>query len=328
MPVPGSTPSPSRRDMAKAMVFLGATAVARPALAVAGSQDLAFLILGDWGRGGDFNQREVAGQMGQTAARFGSQFTVAVGDNFYESGVASVDDPKWRTDFEDIYTHPALHKPWKVILGNHDYQGSSEAQIAYSAKSDRWSMPARYWTEQLALPGGGTAGFFYTDTSPFLDRYQDGKKVKIGGQDWRAQLAWLDRELGRSTADWKLVFGHHPLFTDSKTGAAGGEGGRDIPEMIANFKPLLDRHGVQAYFSGHDHNLQHVAVDKVSYIVSGAGSKTNPVAPSARCRFASDRSGFVCARLNRTELDLQFVDYQGAVLGATTVQRQTKEARS
>jgi tartrate-resistant acid phosphatase type 5 len=177
--------------MVKATVFLGAAAVARPGLAVE-SQGLHFLVLGDWGRGGDFHQRDVAEQMGKTAAQFKSQFIVAVGDNFYDAGVDSVTDPQWRTAFEDIYTAPSLHRPWKVILGNHDYQGSPEAQIAYSRLSDRWHMPARYWTERLALPGGGTAEFFFIDTSPFLDRYQDSKKVKIAGQDPKAQLAWLD----------------------------------------------------------------------------------------------------------------------------------------
>lgn len=315
-------PSPlARRDLLKATVFLGAAAMARPSLAAVGGDAIGFLVLGDWGRGGDFHQRDVAEQMGKVAERFGSQFIVAVGDNFYESGVESVTDPKWRTDFEDVYTAPSLHRPWKVVLGNHDYQGSPEAQIAYSAMSDRWHMPARYWTEKLDVPGGATAQLFFLDTSPFLDRYQDGKKVKVAGQNSKAQIAWFERELAKSKADWKLVFGHHPLFTDSDAHKSGGEGGRDIPEMITNFKPLLDRYGVQAYFDGHDHNLQHLTVDKVSYIVSGAGSKTSPVAPTARCRFASDHSGFVAARLSKHELDLQFVDFQGSVLGATTVTR-------
>jgi tartrate-resistant acid phosphatase type 5 len=308
----------SRRDMVRATVFLGAAAVTRPALAV-DAQGLHFLVLGDWGRGGDFHQRDVAVQMGKTAERFNSQFIVAVGDNFYDEGVASVSDPQWRTAFEDVYTAPSLHRPWKVILGNHDYQGSTEAQLAYHQISDRWHMPARYWTEKLALPGGGTAEFFFTDTSPFLDRYQDGKKVKVLGQDSKAQLAWLEAALAKSTADWKIVYGHHPLFTDSKLGS--GEGGRDIPEMITGFKPLLDRYGVQAYFNGHDHNMQHLEVDKISYVISGAGSKTNPVAPTGRCRFATDHSGFVAARLSKDVLDLQFVDFEGKVLGATTVSR-------
>ncbi len=157
-------------------------------------------------------------------------------------------------------------------------------------------MPARYWSEVLPLPDGAKAELFFTDTSPFLERYWGSDKVKVDGQDWRAQLAWLEARLSASTADWKLVFGHHPLFTDSKADAA--EGGRDVSELITHFKPLLDRHGVQAYFNGHDHNQQHLTVDRVSYICSGAGSQTGPVAPTARCRFASDHPGFVMARLS------------------------------
>src|ERR1700690_841579 len=46
--------------------------------------------------------------------------------------------------------------------------------------------------------------------------------------------------------------------------------------MIGQFKPLLDRYGVRAYFNGHEHNLEHIAVDGVHYLTCGAGSAPNP----------------------------------------------------
>lgn len=70
---------------------------------------LDFLILGDWG-GQDTSpyyttaEKEIAEQMGKTAEQVGSQFTLALGDNFYSFGVKNVDDPRFEETFEVSYT--------------------------------------------------------------------------------------------------------------------------------------------------------------------------------------------------------------------------------
>ena len=161
---------------------------------------LAFLAMGDWGRDGAFNQREVGQAMGVAANELNSAFVLALGDNFYEDGVQSVEDPKWRTSFEDIYTAPSLQTPWYVALGNHDYHGSPEAEIAYSAKSRRWRMPSRYYVQSLTAPDGATVDIFVTDTSPMVRQYWEGEepKTKVKDQDVPAQLAWPSAPTGRS----------------------------------------------------------------------------------------------------------------------------------
>src|SRR5690606_4499303 len=88
-----------------------------------------FLVVGDWGRNGFFNQSEVAQAMGRTGEAIGSRFVISTGDNFYTSGVTSVTDPKWARSFEEIYTAPNLQRPWYAVLGNHDWQGDVQAQI-------------------------------------------------------------------------------------------------------------------------------------------------------------------------------------------------------
>jgi tartrate-resistant acid phosphatase type 5 len=35
-------------------------------------------------------------------------FVVSTGDNFYESGLVSVDDPRFAASFTNVYTHPRL----------------------------------------------------------------------------------------------------------------------------------------------------------------------------------------------------------------------------
>src|SRR6516162_3247682 len=77
---------------------------------------LNFLVFGDWGRHGEKDQIEVATQMEITAKAMPAQFIISVGDNFYEKGVASTDDPQWQKTFEKVYTAPSLQVPWHVAL--------------------------------------------------------------------------------------------------------------------------------------------------------------------------------------------------------------------
>jgi hypothetical protein len=50
-----------------------------------------------------------------------------------------------------------------------------------------------------------------------------------------------------------------------------------FPDMVARVEPVLRRHGVQAYFCGHDHNLQHLHSPAWGYnqVTSGAGSEVS-----------------------------------------------------
>jgi acid phosphatase len=244
--------------------------------------------------------------MGKAAAASGSKFVIAVGDNFYEDGVQSVDDPHFRASFEDVYTAPALQTPWYAILGNHDYHGNVEAQIDYSGKSRRWHMPARHYTRSEALPGGEMVDFFFVDTSPFVTKYL-GSKTKIDGQDSKAQLAWFEAALKQSSARWKIVCGHHPVFS-------GGSEHGSTPELIRDFKPLLEQHGVTAYFCGHDHDLQHIVVGDVNYFGCGAGADTRPTSMIEGSRFASDHAGFFSGQITAKTLRFAFVDYTGATI--------------
>ena len=45
-------------------------------------------------------EQDVAKQMGDIAASMGGQFTLSVGDNFYDNGVTDVDEPRFKENFE------------------------------------------------------------------------------------------------------------------------------------------------------------------------------------------------------------------------------------
>lgn len=66
---------------------------------------LNFVMLGDWGGQGEAPyytkaEKEIAESMGSVAAQIDSQFTVAMGDNFYPDGVTDAYDNRFKTTFE------------------------------------------------------------------------------------------------------------------------------------------------------------------------------------------------------------------------------------
>jgi len=68
-------------------------------------ESLNFVMIGDWGGqpGSPYYtpaQKELAGRMGTKASEINSQFTIALGDNFYDTGVKDVDDPRFKETFE------------------------------------------------------------------------------------------------------------------------------------------------------------------------------------------------------------------------------------
>lgn len=55
--------------------------------------------------------------MGKIGETLDPDFVISVGDNFYDTGLKSVDDPAFKESFMNIYTAPSLQKQW--YLGNH-----------------------------------------------------------------------------------------------------------------------------------------------------------------------------------------------------------------
>lgn len=286
---------------------------ALPAQAPAPDGSVRFLAFGDWGRDGSDFQKPVAEQMGRTAAAERSQFVISLGDNFYDDGVPSVEARQWKTSFEDIYTAPSLQIPWYVMLGNHDYRTNVQAQLEYTFYSPRWKLPARYYTFTRRIDAENTAQFFVLDSSPYVAVYRAELKYKgVLDQKPGDQTAWLARELAKSTARWKIVCAHHPVFSCS------GKHG-DTPELIRDIEPLLVKHGVQVFLNGHEHDLQHLRVGPVDYFCSGAGSKTRPTARDDRTLFSlGDTGRFLAVTLTADEFHGRFIDYTGKEVYAVT----------
>jgi len=273
---------------------------------------LNFLVVGDWGRNGAYHQKETADEMEKIASQYDIQFIVSTGDNIYEEGVKGVYDEKWKSSFENIYTGAHLQKPWYCVLGNHDYKGLVDAEIGYSQHSNRWNMPARYFTKKVKIENQDSVLLAFLDTNPFISSYRNthGKYGDVDRQDTSLQLKWLDSVLNHSHDSFKLVFGHHPVYS-------AGTGHGNSPDLIKQLNPLLIKNGVDFYICGHDHDLQHLkkSTGSLDYIVSGAGSETRIAGfIPGMSLFSNGDSGFALISLSKNNARVYFINYKGEIL--------------
>ncbi len=268
---------------------------------------LRFSVLGDWGWNGKKNQTEVAKIMAEKGV---GKFIISVGDNFQVNGVRSVQDPLWMLNFENVFNDPALECDWYVALGNHDYHGNPQAEVDYTKVSRRWNMPARYFAVHKKIDDSTAADLYIIDTSPLQSSYRGPKEadVKIDGQDAARQMRWIDSCLTNSKSRWKLVFGHHPVYS------SGSAHGKETGDMQSMFAGLFERKGVDAYFCGHDHDFEHLKTKAghVNYFVCGTVEVRPMLDPLPETVFAKSVPGYTKVLLTPAKMKVTMVDTAGA----------------
>lgn len=284
---------------------------------------LTFLVVGDWGRDGMCCQHDVALEMALTAEKMHPSFVVSVGDNFYNTGLLAWNDAQVDRSWRDVYIRPfksMQQLQWKVILGNHDHQGNIKAQLVLSEKENLWHMPAKYFFETIEeedvfMAFIDTTVLYYTQKQ--LLEYFRGDSVTMYYRD--NQIAALKKKLSESKAKWKLVFGHHPLFSSGENAAIEQ---RNLNQIRTILQHIFRENNVAAYFSGHEHALEHSQSEGINYFISGGGSKTGLVMLNIEeSVFAIHRQGYmaVSLRKNPEELHVQVVDMEGSVLHTASV---------
>ncbi|XP_019417739.1 PREDICTED: purple acid phosphatase 17-like [Lupinus angustifolius] len=283
---------------------------------------LSFLVIGDWGRQGLYNQSLVATQMGIMGEKLNIDFVISTGDNFYDEGIKGVNDPLFKQSFSNIYTAKSLQKQWYSVLGNHDYRGDTIAQLnPLLRKIDR-----RWFCMRSFTLNTGIAEFFFIDTTPFISDYFNEFEHTYDWRDVSPRKNYLnnilkdfEEALSKSTATWKIVVGHHAIRSISHHG--------DSPELLESLAPMLKANGVDMYLNGHDHCLQHISSkdSPLVYITSGAGSKAwrgdikeNNV---DEVRFFYDGQGFMSVQMTETEIEFSFLDVFGEIIHNWRIQK-------
>lgn len=272
--------------MARGGVLPGFLREAPPTFAVLPAErPIRVVAFGDFGSG-TAEQRATAAAMARYHGEHPFDLGITVGDNFYPAGMESPADPRWGPLWHELYD--GLEIPFFPSLGNHDWgwPDSPAAEILHTGPDTSWRMPAARYTFTA-----GEAQFFALDTTALS----------------AAQLHWLDRELARSTASWKVVYGHHPIRS------AGQHG--DDEGLVRHLLPVIQGRA-DVYLCGHDHDMQHLRPEGGThfFVAGSGGAGVRPVAPGPRSLFAASNHGFAVLEVDAERLAVRFVDTALATL--------------
>ncbi len=194
-----------------------------------------FAVIGDTGSGTE-QQRDVGAMMAQYRVAYPFEFVLMMGDNLY-GGEA----PK---DFEKKFS-----EPYKALLDNKVkfYASLGNHDLALQVNYANFNMNGK---EYYRFKKGNVA--FYALNSNYMDK---------------KQVQWLEDELSKDTAEWKVCFFHHPPYSSAKKHGSDSQ----LREVV---EPIFLKYGVNVVLTGHDHVYERLKPQKgVYYFVSGAGGK-------------------------------------------------------
>ena len=256
---------------------------------------LRVLAFGDFGSGTQ-QQADTAAAMVREDRRRPFHMGFTVGDNFYPAGLDDPAHPRWHSEWEALYG--PMDITFYPTLGNHDYgaEGSPLAEIIYSDDSRSWEMPAPNYAVRA-----GNAHFFALDTNLVLEH----------------QLDWLRRELAASDATWKIVYGHHPIYSSARAND------REPTDLVNRLLPILQQGGVAAYFAGHDHAQEEYAPQRGVhlFVVGAGGARTYDLDQTPASLFRSDQHGFGVLEITDETLTVQFINTDGEVIHSRRIAR-------
>ena len=247
-------------------VFLGQTIIAENTFkSRTAKSQTKFAVFGDPGVG-SAGQAALAYQIYQ----HNPDFALVTGDMAYSYGRAL----EFRYRFFPFYLRPSatLDKgaplmgsiPFYMLLGNHDiYSADFEKYpdgLAYFYYSD---LPLNAPIPQKVVKPEGDRGLinaFLKNTSPRYPRASNYSfeygNVYIACLDANyyvnpldpSLIQWLERDMKRSKADWKIVAFHHPPFSSSHQ--------HYDYQVMRLLSPVIEKLGVDLVFNGHIHNYQ------------------------------------------------------------------------
>jgi 3',5'-cyclic AMP phosphodiesterase CpdA len=238
-------------------------------------------------------------------------FGLMLGDNIYPRGATlGADGLDDLNRFKDILSEPfgnlvEAQEDYLtyVVLGNHDWMTSRAGgfvQIEFLENADGFYMDGPFYTVKPSV-GNEQIELFVIDTNMMLasvpvyqahinddgsERVSDvesipGYFVQPMSNAEQNMRQWLRQALKQSTARWKFVVAHHPIWSSK---AEKFEQTRALRQLIL---PMVCRYA-DGFFAGHSHTLEihndsceaalgESADIPLVQLVSGAASRQRPV---------------------------------------------------
>jgi len=190
---------------------------------------------------------------------------LTMGDNVYPSGQSTLFNEDIKRPLSGLQKEGVRFYP---VLGNHDVVDPTEG----GKQLDYWGTP-RYYQSHI-----GNVDIFGIDTTLFFPGYGKHKQDKAyvdnpeqAKEAGKRQLEWLDKALASSTAKYKIVYGHFPIYSQNEKLEPPGM----LKELRDDLEPILKRNHVDAYLAGHHHAYERNDYTKadIPEFISGAGGR-------------------------------------------------------
>ena len=261
-----------------------------------------FILVGDTGTG-DARAQRIAAEIRRRAEAVPVSRVFLLGDNVYEHGEAQSIAPNFLDVYRGVFS---LGVRIHAALGNHDVEHCRDSErrpvrrdeSAYEL-SRRCEVDAHLATPEfgyrdgfryysIEIPGSrsdrrrGGSGDRDRPRSPqplvevfVLDSNTLGKEqTKLEQGSDEPQLRWLAGALDRSTARWKVIAMHHPVYTPRRCRwFRFGCRGEDVA-LSAELGPIFREFGVDVVFQGHQHLYARLKPQRgIRFFVTGAGGR-------------------------------------------------------
>lgn len=241
---------------------------------------LRFVSVADTGTGAR-GQYAVAAAMARYHQLNPYDLVILAGDNIYNNGEIEKIGAVFEQPYQVLLQQGVK---FQAVLGNHDIRtDNGDPQVRYPG----FNMQGRYYTFRR-----GDVQFFALDTN--------------NNADWKAQLPWLEQELSGSDAPWKVVFGHHQIYSS-------GQYGLNEP-FIQTLTPIFQKYGVQLYINGHDHNYERSQpINGTTYLICGAGAGTRPVGRAQWTAYSAEQLSFAAYEVYSDRIIVRGIDTKNQV---------------
>jgi len=275
---------------------------------VTSKDSLRLFVLGDTGSGNE-NQYAVAAAMEKRCLLHDIDAILLLGDNAYQVGMESVDDPQWQTKIEQPYGTPCLKNvPIYPVLGNHDYRSNPGSQIEYSLISPRWKMPNRFYSVDFSKLLRVVA-----IDSNFPDFCLNARFCSID---------YMLKKLREPETVWSFVLAHHPIAAASAKGHGHSGGARGLL-----FLPLVCS-SADLYLTGHAHMLEHRKFDGCrlqQFLSGGGGGDINELDMKEKqdYEFAAAAYGFLELEVTSEHIDARSFNIVTETIYETRIQKLT-----
>ncbi len=234
--------------------------------AQATSQVVRFAVIGDYGNAG-----QAEADVAALVQSWSPDFVITLGDNNYPDGSALTIDQNIGQYFHQYIS------PYTGGYG----QGDTVNRFFPSLGNHDWNTPGAIpYLDYVTLPGNERYYDFVKNDVHFFVLDSDVHEPD-GRTSESIQGQWLEQALASSTAQWKVVYVHHPPYSSGST-----HGSQQFMQWP------FRQWGASIVLAGHEHNYERLSVSGFPYIVNGLGGRSlysfgSPL-PESISRFNAD----------------------------------------